>query len=68
MGHSAFRKYYIARNNIYYPMKYKNIPMVFRGNLRNAGLIFLILLYENDKRNKIRAVVKGWCDGWKKRR
>ena len=68
MSHSAFRKYYIARNNIYYPVKHKNIPMVVRGNCRNAGLIFLILLYENDKKNKMQAVIKGWCDGWKKRR
>ena len=68
MGHSAFRKYYIARNNIYYPMKYKNIPMVIRGNFRNTGLLLLILLYESDKRNKMRAVVKGWCDGWKKKK
>ena len=64
-GHSAFRKYYIARNNVYYPMKHHLWLHFLRGNLRNLWLLVLVTLYENDKKEKRTAVRRGWRDGVK---
>ncbi len=62
-NHSASRKYFIARNNIYYPKKHHLHLHFIRGNLRNLQLIFIILLYENSKLSKIKSVSKGWYEG-----
>ena len=67
-GHSAFRKYYIARNNIYYPLKHRLWLHFIRGNFRNIRLVFIVLLYENDKKNKIGSIIKGWKNGLKVKR
>ena len=64
-GHSAFRKYYIARNNVYYPLKHRLWLHFVRGNLRNLWLLLVISLYEDDKKQKRSAVRKGWRDGVK---
>lgn len=63
-NHSAFRKYYIARNNIYYPRKHKLYLHLIRGNLRNTILLFLVLLYENNKKDKFISILKGYRDGY----
>lgn len=63
-GHSAFRKYYIAKNNIYYPLKHHLYLYVARGCFRNLKLIGIVLLYEGDKKNKINNIFKGWKDGF----
>lgn len=65
--HNAFRKYYIARNNVYYPLKHKLWIHFIRGNLRNFGLCCIIWFYETDKKRKIHAVLDGWKDGIKKK-
>ena len=44
-GHSAFRKYYIARNNVYYPLKHRMWLRVLRGNIRNIGMMGVTVLY-----------------------
>lgn len=62
--HSAFRKYYIARNNIYYPLKHKLWLRFIRAHLRNLWMIVVILLYEKDKNEKIKAVLNGWHDAY----
>lgn len=63
-GHSAFRQYYIARNNIYYPRKHHLALHLIRGNLRNLWLIVKLMLYEKEDRHaKVSAVKKGWKDG-----
>ena len=66
-SHSAFRKYYIAKNNVYYPYKNHLWFHFIRGNLRNIWLITIVLLYESDKNNKIHAIIKGWKDAYKRR-
>ena len=66
-SHSAFRKYYIAKNNVYYPYKNHLWFHFIRGNLRNIWLIMIVLLYESDKNNKIHAIIKGWKDAYKRR-
>lgn len=67
-GHMAFRKYYIARNNIYYPLKHKLFLHFIRGNLRNVWLLISVLLYEEDKTSKIRAILKGWKNAFSKKK
>lgn len=62
-GHSAFRKYYIARNNVYYPLKHKLWLRFIRGNIRNIELLATVILYENDKRIKIKKLISGWKNG-----
>lgn len=66
-GHSSFRKYYIARNTIYYPLKHHLWLRLLRGNLRNISLIFIILLYEEEKEKKIKSILEGWKDAYKAR-
>lgn len=66
-SHSAFRKYYIAKNNVYYPYKNHLWFHFIRGDLRNIWLIMIVLLYESDKNNKIHAIIKGWKDAYKRR-
>lgn len=66
-GHTAFRKYYIARNNVYYPLKHRLWLHFARGNLRNIRLLVLTVLYENEKGEKYRAIRKGWIDGIRNR-
>ena len=62
-NHSAFRKYYLARNAIYLRKKYgtnsdtKNYLTVVRDDF------FKILLFEKDKMAKFKAIFKGLYDG-----
>ena len=63
-GHSSFRKYYIARNNVYYPLKHHLWLHFVRGNLRNVVLICIVILYENNKRQKISSILRGWRDAF----
>lgn len=63
--HSAFRKYYIARNNIYYPLKHRLWLHLARANWRNLWMLLQIYLYEGDKRNKAARLLKGWKDGYR---
>ena len=63
-GHNAFRKYYIARNNVYYPMKHKLWLHFFRGNWRNLWGLVKVLLFEDNKKEKVRAMLKGWKDAY----
>lgn len=66
-GHSAFRKYYIARNNVYYPIKHHLWFRMIRGNIRNIGMMVVTVLYENDKKNKLKAICRGWKDAYRAR-
>lgn len=63
--HSAFRKYYIARNNIYYPLKHHLWLHLARANWRNLWMLLQIYLYEDDKSNKAVRLLKGWKDGFR---
>ena len=62
MHHSPFRKYYIARNNIY--LAKKGMWNLLRGCLKNLKLIVLTLLYEKDKITKVKKIIKGTIDGF----
>ena len=63
-GHNAFRKYYIARNNVYYPLKHRLWLHFIRGNIRNLVIIFLTIFYETDKKEKLKSIFKGWKDAF----
>ena len=63
--HNAFRCYYIAQNNIYYPKKHHLWLRLLRGNLRNIKHVMMISLYEEDKKSKIKAIIKGWINGYR---
>jgi len=58
-NHSAFRKYYIARNILYFDNKYRKPGSRFIAYLRVLKLGLVTLLYERDKINKITAISKG---------
>ena len=62
-GHSAFRKYYIAQNNVYYPLKHHLWLHFIRGNFRNLWLLIVVTLYEDNKKEKRKAIRRGWRDG-----
>lgn len=57
-NHPAWRKYYIARNRVYVAKKHGG--NVFREIVRNIRDMFLVLLYEDDKLAKIKALA-GIC-------
>lgn len=64
-NHSPFRQYYIQRNAIY--IDYKLGEYSFSKSLRRflKDLIF-VLIWENDKYEKISAMLSGWRDGMTK--
>lgn len=64
-SHSAFRDYYIAKNNVYYPMKHHLWLHFIRGNFRNLGMLGIVGLYERDKMKKAREIFRGWKDAYK---
>lgn len=66
-NHSAFRKYYMARNNVYYPLKHRLWLHFLRGNVRNLQMMAIVLIYETNKKKKIEAILRGWKDGFKQR-
>ena len=64
-NHSAFRKYYIARNIIYTAKKRRSTLLVVKGLLQEIKLIGIVIFYEEDKLNKIRCICRGIYDGFK---
>lgn len=60
-NHSAFRKYYIARNTIYAAKK--QYRLLLKPILQNIKLLLIAIVYEKDKRSKIKAILKGTYDG-----
>ncbi|HDR6303740.1 TPA: glycosyltransferase, partial [Bacillus cereus] len=64
-NHSAFRKYYMARNIIYYAKKYKTTGSIIIAYMRIMKLLAITMLYEKDKGEKGRAIFKGIKSGRK---
>ena len=63
--HSAFRYYYMARNNIFYPKKNHLYIFVIRGFYRDVSLALRILFLEHSKKKKLFSVLTGCVDGIK---
>lgn len=59
MNHSAFRKYYIARNILYFAKKHRTRWSIMLGYLRVFKLLAFTLLYEKDKVEKGMAILRG---------
>lgn len=64
-NHSAFRKYYIARNMTFFIRKYHNQIDVKKEKLRFFKVVLFTILFEDDKRNKLKNIHKGYRDGKK---
>ena len=64
-NHSAFRKYYIARNIIYIAKKRKSVLLVVKGLLQEIKMLGIVILYEEDKLNKSRCICRGIYDGFR---
>ncbi len=62
-NHSAFRKYYIARNTIY--LARKENTNIIKAMLQNLKLFLIAICYEKDKWNKSKQVFRGTIDGFK---
>ena len=63
--HSAFRYYYISKNNIYYPLKNRLYLHALRGNARNMRNLLQVLFFEEDKKAKLKQIARGWVNGYK---
>ncbi|WP_161881797.1 glycosyltransferase family 2 protein [Deinococcus alpinitundrae] len=63
-NHSPLRRYYITRNRIYLYGKLKklNIPFVIKDLFMFVKEVLFILLFEQDKIKKIRAIILGIFD------
>lgn len=59
---SAFRKYFEVRNRFYYIYKHGDYINKKREYLRTFKFIFMTILYESDKCNKIKRMFKGYID------
>ncbi|MBQ9234289.1 MAG: glycosyltransferase family 2 protein [Lachnospiraceae bacterium] len=64
-NHSPYRKYYIARNIVIYIKRYSKHISVVAELLRLFKVLLLIVLYEDNKAEKLRAYFKGLSAGIK---
>lgn len=64
-NHSSFRKYYIARNIIYFERKHKLHKTKLIEYLRILKLMLISILFEKNKIEKIKMILKGTIDGYK---
>lgn len=61
-NHTAFRKYYIARNTIYLAKKNGTKARVLKSYFQVIKQLGIVLLYEADKGKKMRAILRGTRD------
>lgn len=64
-NHSAFRKYYMGQNMIYFARKYPTLKIKLTEGIRLLKLLITIVLFENNKFKKINALYKGIKNGFK---
>ena len=64
-NHTAFRRYYIARNGFYRAKKKKSKLLFIVTCMRIFKYTCVILLYENNKKDKLSALKHGAIDGLK---
>lgn len=62
-NHTAFRKYYIARNTIYLAKKENNKLLIIKSLLQNIKLASIVILYESQKKEKLKSIYKGTLEG-----
>lgn len=68
-NHSALRRYYITRNRFYLAAQMGgNFPLFFLADKRKfVGELLTILLFEEDKFNKFKMILRGYSDYRKKK-
>lgn len=64
-NHSAFRKYYIARNIVIYIRRYKKNINMFKERLRLIKVLLITMIFEKGKKEKLKNYFKGIRDGVK---
>lgn len=62
-NHSAFRKYYIARNTIYLAKKNGNVARQIKSYLQVVKQVSIVIMYEQDKKQKLIAICRGMIEG-----
>lgn len=62
-NHSAFRKFYIARNTVY--LARKEHTNIVKAILQNIKLFLIAVCYEDDKWKKSKKIFQGTIDGFK---
>lgn len=62
-NHSSFRRYYMCRNASYLLKKYRNI-YVLKIFFKEILQFFLVLLFEDDRKEKMSKSIKGFVDGF----
>ena len=66
-NHSAFRKYYIAKNIIYLDRKKHSSAYPILSLARILKQVCLVVMYEEYKAEKLRSLLRGMRDGFKER-
>lgn len=62
-NHSALRRYYMVRNSLYVMRKYPYITLVDYNYIKALFFMLVgILLFEDNKKNKIKYMVRGMAD------
>lgn len=61
-NHSAFRKFYIARNTVY--LARKEHTNILKAILQNIKLFLIAVCYEDDKWKKSKKILQGTIDGF----
>lgn len=64
-NHSAFRKYYIARNTMYLARKTKSKSEILKAYLRVIKQAVIVCIYEDNKTEKLKNICIGLGDGCK---
>ena len=62
-NHSAFRKFYIARNTVY--LARKEHTNIIKAILQNVKHFLIVVCYEDDKWKKSKKILQGTIDGFK---
>lgn len=63
LNHNSIRKYYRTRNLIYLAKKRGEIKIIIKNHLSVIKIVLIVLLYENEKKEKLKAICKGYKDG-----
>ena len=61
-NHSAFRRYYMVRNRLYFKRKYYGWRAYFKEKIRLILGDIKILIFEKEKGEKIKASIRGYRD------
>ena len=64
-NHSPSRRYYYSRNVVYFIRKHRGYVSALRYYIKLYGRLGVVLLYENNKFNKLKYGLKGIIDGYK---